>query len=435
MESALYDILSSTKIPKMARIRQNFDTFEITDPEEAIRKELARPEITDTIKPGMTIAITAGSRGIHNHKRIIKTVVDLVKERGAHPFVVPAMGSHGGANAQGQLEVLAGFGITPEYLGCPVKSSMETVKVGESPEGHDVHIDKNAYQADGIIVVNKVKPHTAFRGPYESGLMKMMTIGLGKQYGASLCHEAGFKHMGRLVPMFAEVILANCSILFGLAIVENAYSRTCLLKGLTPAEIPLQEPGLLDLARKLMPKILFDNIAVLVIDEIGKNFSGDGQDPNVSSRFATPYASGDFTIQKVCVLDISEKSHGIMIGAGCADTCTRRLVDKSNLEASYINAITSTVFDCVRLPMILKNDYYAMAACIKTCNEVDREHIRMVRIPNTLEVGEIWISESMMEDAARNPRIEILSPPEELPFDANGNILPQGACFSGKPPA
>ncbi len=170
MESALYDILSSTKIPKMARIRQNFDTFEITDPEEAIRKELARPEITDTIKPGMTIAITAGSRGIHNHKRIIKTVVDLVKERGAHPFVVPAMGSHGGANAQGQLEVLAGFGITPEYLGCPVKSSMETVKVGESPEGHDVHIDKNAYQADGIIVVNKVKPHTAFRGPMRAVL-------------------------------------------------------------------------------------------------------------------------------------------------------------------------------------------------------------------------------------------------------------------------
>lgn len=422
MDSSLYEVIGNVNIPRMARVKQKFDSYEITDPEAVIRSELSRPKIINTIKPGMNIAITAGSRGIWNHKRIIKTVADMVKERGGCPFVVPAMGSHGGATADGQLDVLAGFGITPEYLGCPIKSSMETVKVGESPEGHPVHIDKNAWNADGIIVVNKVKPHTAFRGPYESGLMKMMTIGLGKQYGASLCHQSGFKNMGRLVPMFANVILANCKILFGLAVVENAYSRTYMIKGLTPEEIPQKEPELLNLARKLMPKILFDDIAVLVIDEIGKNFSGDGQDPNVSSRFATPYASGDFTIQKVCVLDISEKSHGIMIGAGCADTCTRRLVDKSNLEASYINAITSTVFDCVRLPMILKNDFYAIAACIKTCNEVDLNQIRMVRIPNTLEIGEIWISESMIEDAEKNPSIEILSGPEPMPFDEAGNL-------------
>lgn len=422
MDSALYDIIGSVKIPNMIRVKQKFDPHEITDPEPVIRQELSRPAISSTMRPGMRIAITAGSRGISNHKRIIKTVVDIVKEHGAQPFVVPAMGSHGGATAEGQLEVLAGFGITPEYLGCPILSSMETVKVGVSPEGHDVHIDKNAWNTDGIIVVNKIKPHTAFRGPHESGLMKMMTIGLGKQYGASLCHQAGFKNMGRLVPMFANVILASCNILFGLAIVENAYSRTYLLKGVTADEIPEEDAKLLTLARSLMPRILFDDIAVLVIDEIGKNFSGDGQDPNVSSRFATPYASGDFTIQKVCVLDISEKSHGIMIGAGCADTCTRRLVEKSNLEASYINAITSTVFDCVRLPMILKNDYYAIAACIKTCNEVDVNQIRMVRIPNTLEIGEIWISESMLEDARKNPAIEILSEAQPMPFDENGNL-------------
>ena len=422
MDSALYNVIGNVKIPKMARVRQKFDPSEITDPAAGICGELSRPEIAATLKPGMNIAITAGSRGIHNHKLILKTVVDIVKEHGANPFVVPAMGSHGGATAQGQLEVLEGFGITPAYLGCPIKSSMETVRIGVSPEGHDVHIDKNAWEADGIIVINKIKPHTAFRGSYESGLMKMMTIGLGKQYGASLCHQSGFKNMGRLVPMFANVILANCPILFGLGIVENAYSHTYMLKALTPKEIPDKEPELLELARSLMPRILFDDIAVLVIDEIGKNFSGDGQDPNVSSRFATPYASGDFTIQKVCVLDLSDKSHGIMIGAGCADTCTRRLVDKSNLEASYINAITSTVFDCVRLPMILKNDYFAMAACIKTCNEVDLEQIRMVRIPNTLEIGEIWISESMMEEAGKNPQIEIISQPQELPFNDKGNL-------------
>lgn len=423
MNSTLYDLIGTVSMPAMARVRQTFDSQEITDPEAAVRRELSRPEIRSTIRPGMTIAITAGSRGIASHNRILKTIVDMVKEAGAHPFVVPAMGSHGGATAQGQLEVLAGFGITPEYLGCPVKSSMDTVQVGVSPEGHPVHIDKNAYGADGIILVNKVKPHTAFRGPHESGLMKMMTIGLGKQFGASLCHQAGFKNMGRLVPMFANVILDRCNILFGLAIVENAYSRTCILEAALARDIPGTDARLLVKARSLMPRILFDDIAVLVIDEIGKNFSGDGQDPNVSSRFATPYASGDFSIQKVCVLDISEKSHGIMIGAGCADTCTRRLVDKADLEASYINAITSTVFKCVRLPMILKNDYYAMAACIRTCNEVDRDQIRMVRIPNTLEIGEILISESMMADARKNPRIEILSEPEPMRFDENGNLV------------
>ncbi len=423
MNSTLYDLIGTVSMPAMARVRQTFDSQEITDPEAAVRRELSRPEIRSTIRPGMTIAITAGSRGIASHKRILKTIVNMVKEAGAHPFVVPAMGSHGGATAQGQLEVLAGFGITPEYLGCPVKSSMDTVQAGVSPEGHPVHIDKNAHGADGIILVNKVKPHTAFRGPHESGLMKMMTIGLGKQFGASLCHQAGFKNMGRLVPMFANVILDRCNILFGLAIVENAYSRTCILEAALARDIPGTDARLLAKARSLMPRILFDDIAVLVIDEIGKNFSGDGQDPNVSSRFATPYASGDFSIQKVCVLDISEKSHGIMIGAGCADTCTRRLVDKADLEASYINAITSTVFDCVRLPMILKNDYYAMAACIRTCNEVDRDHIRMVRIPNTLEIGEILISESMMADAGKNPRIEILSEPEPMRFDENGNLV------------
>ena len=426
MNSSLYDVIGTVTMPRMVRIRQKFDTHEITDLEEAVRRELLKPDLISTIRPGMEIAITAGSRGIASHRRILKTVVDLVKEKGAHPFVVPAMGSHGGATAQGQLEILEGFGITPDFLGCPILSSMETVQVGTSPEGHPVHIDRHAYEADGIIVINKVKPHTAFRGPHESGLMKMMTIGLGKQYGASLCHQAGFKHMGRLVPMFAHVILKNCNILFGLAIVENAYSRTYLIEAAPAYDIPGTDARLLTLARQLMPRILFDDIAVLVIDEIGKNFSGDGQDPNVSSRFATPYASGDFSIQKVCVLDISEKSHGIMIGAGCADTCTRRLVDKANLEASYVNAITSTVFDCVRLPMILKNDYYAIAACIRTCNEVDRDNIRMVRIPNTLEIGEILISESMMEDARKNPRIEVLSEPELMKFDGEGNLVRGG---------
>lgn len=417
------DLLQDVEIPKFYKVSYKLDDTHVEDVPQAVRDALKREGTLDQIKPGSTVCFTAASREIANSVLILRTFAEELRRVGATPYIVPAMGSHGGATAEGQRAILDHYGITEEACGCEIHATMETKKVGVSAEGLDVRLDAFALSCDYIVPVGRIKPHTDFHGTFESGIMKMLAIGLGKQYGASLCHQAGFKNMGRLVPMFANVILDRCNILFGLAIVENAYSRTCILEAALARDIPGTDARLLVKARSLMPRILFDDIAVLVIDEIGKNFSGDGQDPNVSSRFATPYASGDFSIQKVCVLDISEKSHGIMIGAGCADTCTRRLVDKADLEASYINAITSTVFDCVRLPMILKNDYYAMAACIRTCNEVDRDQIRMVRIPNTLEIGEILISESMMADAGKNPRIEILSEPEPMKFDENGNLV------------
>lgn len=423
MTENLYDIIGNVKIPRMIRVRQKFDDTEITDIKQAVRTELDRKDIRSTWKPGMRIAIAVGSRGICHHKDIVKTVVSILKEKGAIPFIVPAMGSHGGATAKGQAEILASSQIVESYVGCPIVSCMETVKVGETNEGHSVHIDKNAYETDGIILIGKIKPHTAFRGSYESGLMKMMTIGLGKQYGASICHQAGFKNMAHLVPLFGNVILKQCNILFGLSVIENAYGRTFLVKALTSDEIPNEEPKLLEIARNKMGRILFDNIAVMAIDEIGKNYSGDGQDPNVTGRFITPYAANGVHIQKICVLDLSEETHGIMVGIGCVDVCTSRVFHQARLEASYINAITSTVFTGVHLPMILKNDHSAIAACIRTCNEVDIDHIRMIRIPNTLQIGEIYISESMLNDAVSNPCIEILGKPEEMAFDSNGNLL------------
>ena len=430
MAENLYDIIGKIKIPRMIRVRQKFDAVEITDIEQAVRREMQQKDIDDTIQSGMRIAIAVGSRGICHHKDIVKTVVSVLKEKKAFPFIVPAMGSHGGATAKGQAEILASAQIVENYVGCPIVSSMETVKVGETNEGHSVHIDKRAYEADGIILIGKIKPHTAFRGSYESGMMKMMTIGLGKQYGASICHQAGFKNMAHLVPLFGNVILKQCNILFGLSVIENAYGRSFMVKALTGDKIPDEEPKLLEIARTKMGSILFNNIAVLAIDEIGKNYSGDGQDPNVTGRFITPYAANDVQIQKICVLDLSEETRGIMVGIGCVDVCTSRVLQQARLEESYINAITSTVFTGIHLPMMLKNDYFAIAACIKTCNEVDIDNIRMVRIPNTLEIGEIYISESMLEDAASNPCIEILGSPEEMEFDNSGNLIKKEAFWS-----
>ncbi|PKK87966.1 MAG: hypothetical protein CVV64_20895 [Candidatus Wallbacteria bacterium HGW-Wallbacteria-1] len=422
MGESLYEAIGQVKIPRMVRIRQHFEDNRIEDPVSVVEEQMERSEILETIKPGMRIAITASSRPIHNLDIILRTIVRILRRHGAEPFVIPAMGSHGGGTAEGQKHILNSYGITEERVGCPILSSMETVSVGTSPEGHPVHIDALANAAQGIIVVGKIRPHSGFSGPYESGLMKMMTIGLGKQHGAAVCHNAGAKYLAKYIPMFANVILENCNILFGVGIIENAYHKTYLIECIPAKDIPSREPALLQKAYTLLPRLMFKDVAVLVLDEIGKNISGDGMDPYITTRFGTPYVTTEESIQKVAILDISAESHGGMLGAGWADVCTRRMFDKCALEESYVNAITATIFDGVRIPMILKNDYYAIAACIRGSVDIDRENIRLVRMHNTLEAYDIEISESMIEDACRNPDIEILGDLEELEFDENGNL-------------
>lgn len=422
MGGSLYEAIGQVEIPRMVRIRQHLEDNRIGDVVSTVKAELAREGILDTVRPGMSIALTASSRPISQLDLILKTMVDELKALGARPFVIPAMGSHGGGTAEGQQRIIESYGITEERIGCPIRSTMETVCVGYSPEGHEVHVDRYAYEADGIVVVGKVRPHSGFSGMYESGLMKMMTIGLGKQHGAAVCHNAGAKYLAKYIPMFAKVILAKCNILFGVGILENAYHKTYMIRMLPAKDIPAQEPALLQKAYTLLPRLLFKDVAVLVLDQIGKNINGDGMDPYVSTRFGTPYVTCDQSIQKVAILDLSDETHGGMLGAGWADVCTRRMFDKCNLEESYVNAITATIFDGVRIPMILKNDYYAIAACIRGSVEVDRHNIRMVRLHNTLEVFEYEISESMLEDARNNPDIEILSEPYRLVFNREGNL-------------
>lgn len=422
--SVVSELLQDVHIPRMFKIRQNFPDYHIEDVAGAVVEQLSREEIRQNFKPGMRICLTCSSRGVDNLALVLKTVSNFLKDCGANPFIVPAMGSHGGATAEGQLAVAKSAGVTEEYCGCPIISCMDTVKIGTCEDGVDVYIDRHAAEADGIIVIGRVKPHTSFVGPYESGIMKMMAIGLGKQYGASVTHSRGFGEMARMVPMFGQTIINNCAVLCGLALVEDAHDRTCIVQALTREEIPLLEPELLKKAKALMPRILFDDCHVLVVDRIGKNISGDGMDPNITGRWATPYKTeGGIRAERVAVLDVTEESHGNACGAGMADACTRRVFEKMDFEMSYPNCITCKVLRGGYLPIILDSDKQAIQLCLKTCINNDWESARVIRIRDTLSLETIEISEALLEEAKANPNIEILSEMYQMAFNEDGNLF------------
>jgi len=421
----IYDLLHEIPLPKMVRIRQHFDTTHIERDEipAVIKAEFAQEKINGRFKPGMEVAITCGSRGIANIDMIIKCIADELRERGCKPFVVPAMGSHGGATAEGQKQVCLDYNVTPEFTGCEIRSSMETVYIGDTEEGRPVNFDKNAYNADGVVVVNRIKAHTDFRGPYESGLMKMLAIGLGKQYGASITHVDGFGMMHKYVPDFGKAMIKYAPISMGLAIIDNAYDQTMELHALTPEEIITEEPKLLEHSKNYLPRILWDECDILIMDYMGKNISGAGMDPNVDGRFQTPYADGGIKAKREAVLDLTPESHGNFCGIGVVDVTTRRLFNKMNFEATYPNCITNTVVEGMRIPLVLDSDKLVYQCCVRTATFIDKANPRIVRIKSTLDVEEIEISEAMLEEAKANPNIEILSEPYEIPFDENGNLF------------
>jgi hypothetical protein len=300
---------------------------------------------------------------------------------------------------------------------------METVVIGKSDEGDEVRIDRNAAEADAVIVAGRIKPHTDFRGTYESGLMKMMTIGLGKREGADICHEKGFAHMHHMVPLFARCILKNAPIALGLGIMENAYYETYKISALEPEEFEAREPVLLEEARSHLPLILFDSTDVLVVDRIGKDISGDGMDPNITGAGpCTPNVTGGLKAQRTVILDLTAATHGAAFGIGAAHTITRRLFNKIDYEATYINAITCTVLDYVRIPCIMDTAREAIQHAVRTCNGIDKQNPRIIRIADSVHTHEIWISEGMKEEAEKNPHLEILSSPEAWPFDKEGNL-------------
>lgn len=420
------NLLKDVKVPKMFHAVQEFKKDRI-EPERIpalVYEQLSRPEISRTVKPGMEIAITAGSRGVANVDVITKAIVDFCKEKGAKPFIVPAMGSHGGATPEGQLEVLAGFNITEETMGCPIRSSMETVLLGYSKYGKPVYQDKNAHEADGIILSCRIKPHNAFRGKYESGVLKMLVVGLGKQKGAESVHSDGMDNMARNIPANGRVALENSKILFAIPCVENAYDETALIEAIPTDQIFDREPELLKIAASNMPSILVGEADVLVVNEMGKNYSGTGVDPNISGTWSNDYVSGGLKVKRTCFLDLTDCSHGNANGMGLASVITARMFEKLDLNKIYMNSFTSTVLKSAMMPPVVANDREAIQACIRTANRIDRDHVRMVRIKNTLHIGEIMLSESYYEDVVNGkyPGLTAVSEPAELLFDEEGNL-------------
>ncbi len=416
------DLLDPITIPKMVRVRQKFSVSEVKNVAAELQAEIMRPDIAGRIKAGARIAIGVGSRGVAEIPLIVKVTVAELKKLGAKPFIVPAMGSHGGATAQGQIDVLASLGVTESSAGCPILSSMEVVEIGTLDNGLPVLMDKNAYEADGIVVINRIKAHNAFSGPNESGLVKMITIGLGKQKGADSCHTMGFKYMAEFIVDMAKIKLDQLPILFGIGTVENAYDHIAKIKAVAAENIIETERELLQESKANMPRLLLQPLDVLIIDQMGKEFSGGGMDPYTTGRAPTPYVQTGPTATKMVVLDLTDRSHGNASGMGLADITTRRLFNKIDFDFTYANLLTSTVTASGRIPLFMDTDRLAIQAAIKTANVLYRKKIRIVRIANTLNIGEIYVSETMLKDVEQNPDLDLISSPKDLAFDSLGNL-------------
>jgi hypothetical protein len=429
MGGVISQLCAEVALPRMYKVRQFFDREHIRpeDIPQAVAAQLSRPELGEPLRPGKRYAITCGSRGVANVAIITRAIAAFVRSKGGEPFVVPAMGSHGGASGEGQRALLAGYGVTEKSVGCPILSSMETVVIGESGPGpggkvYRVRIDKNAAGADGIIVAGRIKPHTDFHGPYESGIMKMMAIGLGKREGADICHQNGFGHMAEMVPLFGKTIIARAPVVLGFGILENAYGQTCKFAALRPDEIAGREPELLEEARSHLPRLPFDSADVLVVDRIGKDISGDGMDPNITgSSPCSPWVTGGIKADRTAVLDLTGETHGAALGIGAAHTITRRLFNKIDYEATYVNAVTSRGIDFARIPCILENDREAVQLALRTSIGGDPARPRIIRIADSLHTETFYISEAM-EGEARDKGLELLEGPDPWPFNAEGSL-------------
>jgi len=414
--------------PRMIKIRQKFKSApEIENISAEVHQQLAMPGLMSRIKSGDSVAITAGSRGIANIAAILRAVVNELKAIGASPFIVPAMGSHGGATAEGQADVLKHYGITEETTGAPVKSSMETVKVGRTGDGVQVYLDRNAYEADHIAVVNRIKRHTDFEGNIESGLVKMMAIGLGKRDGAASYHKASL-HFGfvRVLRSVAEVVLGTGKVAFGLGIIENPYDETAIIAALRPEGLIAEEEKLQLKAKELSAKLPFDELDVLIVDETGKDISGTGMDTKIIGRMMH---TGEKELEspkitRIFVRDLTPDSMGNAAGIGFADFTTQRLVDKIDRKSTYMNFITAMGPQKIRIPVYFDTDREVLDAVFQTIGMVESEESKVVRIKNTLEIGEVEVSESLLEAVKVRNDLEIAGELGEMKFDAEGNLLP-----------
>jgi len=417
-------LIGERPLPEFYLIRQKFDDtcINVKDIPAAVAEAAKRPGTLDMLRPGQIVAIAVGSRGVNNIALIARTLARLVMECGARPFIVPAMGSHGGATAEGQAQLLADYGVIESYTGCPVISDMATVALGRTASGVGVFFDENAYAADAVILLNRIKPHTDFRGTYESGLAKQIVIGLGKQDGAEACHSQKLEDMPANIHDAAALAIAKTNILFGVGIIENAYDRTMKICALPAAGLLAEEPALLGIARRHMPSILLSPFDVLIIDEIGKDISGAGMDPNITGRTSADFEPGGADAQRCVALDITDQSHGNGLGLGLADFSVTRAFDKFDFETVYPNIVTNAMPESGKLPVILANDLLAIRAAVKTCRFIDFDSPAIVRIKNTLSMEHMFVSEALLGRARAHGAIDVAGGPARFAFDEKGNI-------------
>ena len=416
----IQEILRTVELPRVALVGQRIDSPPaLTDIRESVREALDAVEL-----PSGSVAIGVGSRGVAGVGGVVAALVEALQESGAEPFVVPAMGSHGASTAEGQAEVLAHLGVGEESVGCPVRATMETVKIGETASGVAVYMDRNAYEADSVIVVNRVKPHTAFRGTVESGPTKMLAIGLGKQRGAHSIHSAGWENIHRTIPEAARVAVESGKVAFGLATVENSGEEPCRIVAIPAEKLEQAEAPLLEEAKKNLARLPFDEIDILIVDEIGKNISGDGADPNVTGRYPTTAASGGPRVERMVYLGLTEETGGNANGLGMADVVTERLAGSMDRPATYLNALTSTTPAPVKTPMVMPTDEMAVAAALTMCAGVEPRDARLVRIENTLKLGKIWVSEALLQEVKANERLEVLEDPQPMRFEEGETFSP-----------
>ena len=408
--------------PRMLRVRQRFDAPRVADVAAAVRGELARVRIADRIRAGGTVAVTAGSRGITNIALVLRTLIAVLREAGARPFIVPAMGSHGGATAEGQEALLAGFGITEASMGAPVRSSMETVHLGTTADGIPLHFDRAAFEADHVVVVNRVKPHTNFSGEIESGLLKMTLIGLAKHTGAALYHRAIAAHsFDHVVRTAGRMLLDRCRIGFGLALIENGYDETALVEAVLPEAFEAREKELLLLAKRWLPRLPVRAPDLLIVDEMGKNISGSGMDTNVVGRKPHGGLEFDPAVKRLFVRDLTHETRGNAYGIGLADFATSRLIRAIDYRTTVVNCMTAAHPEAAALPIHFETDRAAIDAALSTVGLAPPEQARIVRIKNTLRVAELDVSETC---SAELRDVDVLGAPRPLVFDADGNLPP-----------
>lgn len=412
------------QIPAVTLVKQIAKQPEVKDVAGETLAQWKSSGLAQKIKPGANVAIGVGSRGIANLAVIVKATIQYFKEIGAKPFIVSAMGSHGGANSKGQRELLGEYGISEENLDVIVKTDMDSVVIGKNSWNEPVYWDKNALAADAVVTISRIKPHTDFRGRYESGIAKMLVIGLGKREGASQHHRWGFKGLRDMLPETAKVILEKTNFLGGLAVLENAHEHTAKLQFVSNSNLMDVEPKLLDEARQLLGKLPFHDIDLLVVGEIGKNYSGAGIDPNVVGRLLIE-GQNDFETPKIirmCALDLSPESHGNGTGVGIADLTTDRLLASIDPVPFRMNNLTACFLWRSKLPIAFPNDKQCIITGLETCWQPDLKAIRMVIVPNTLELAELYVSAPLLDEVKKNKDLLISGDSFELNFDGSGNL-------------